>query len=361
MDDWIDSSLAQAASRVRAIAAEVVDFPHITERGRWKTTPDGVWTGGFWAGLLWLVHQVEPSDADLQRALAYTERLLPRAHDTHNHDLGFMFFPSAIKGWHVTGDDRYRAAAVTAAESLASQFNTTAGFIPGWGFFGTEDWAGSVLVDTLMNLPLLAWATRHGGPPSLMEVVRRHAATALQHHLRADGSVFHVYRFDPASGTPLGGDTYQGLAADSAWARGQAWAITGLAILATMTGEAVYREASQRVAAYFLSHLPTDGVPLWDFQAAGADEPKDASASAIAAYGLLKLHRLTNDSRCLADAKRLLKALHDHCANRGQTGGVLLHATADLPHGLGIDESTMYGDYYYVKALVALRGLMGHG
>lgn len=355
MTSWLDDALQMALTRVDRIALECADFPHITAGNRWQTTPDGVWTGGFWAGLLWLEFEQTKSAAGRERAIAFTERLLPRAQDTHNHDLGFMFFPSAIKGWELTGDARYHDSAMAAARSLAGQFNEAGGFIPGWGFFGAADWSGSVLIDTLMNLPLLVWAARQTGDDKLMQVVHRHAATALKHQLRADGSVFHMFRFDPVTGAAAGGDTYQGLGPDSSWARGQAWAMTGLAILAQMTGDASYAAASARIADYFDGQLPADRIPPWDFAATDDSPPKDSSAAAIASFGFQKLHEVTREPRHLAAASSLLRALSNRCANRGETGGLLLHATADLPHGLGIDESTMYGDYYYLKSLVRLR------
>jgi unsaturated chondroitin disaccharide hydrolase len=354
---WIDDAIEQAISRVNGVAQEVVDFPHITENGQWRCTPDGVWTGGFWTGLLWLAYQYERQGSTLERAVQFTDRLLPRANDTHNHDLGFMFFPSAIKGWKLTGNQRYHESAMAAANALARQFNKDAGFIPGWGFFGGEDWSGSVLIDTLMNLPLLVWAVQQGADKSLMDVVRHHTSTALQNHLREDGSVFHVYKFDPTDGKPLGGDTYQGLAPDSSWARGQSWAITGLAIMAKMLGDASYLKASERIGAYFVSQLPEDGVPPWDFKAVGAHQPKDSSASACASYGFQVLFQVTRDQRHLDTAWRLLQALALTCENRSNAGGLLLHSTADLPHGLGIDESTIYGDYYYLKSLMSLKEL----
>lgn len=352
---WQDDAITAAIARVRGIAREVTDFPHITEARRWVQTADGVWTGGFWAGLLWLAHAREGQTADRDAAIRYTERLLARAGDRHNHDLGFMFFPSAVTGWRMTGEPRYREAAIAAAVALAGQYNPRLGMIPGWGFFGAEDWAGRMLIDTLMNLPLLVWAVGEGADPKLMDAVHGHLATTLEHSFRADGSVYHVFRFDPVKGTPLGGDTYQGHGAETTWARGQAWAVTALAILAAMTGDAACLRASRRAAARFAARLPEDGVPPWDFDAPGPDQPKDASAGAIAAYGCLKLHDVTGEAPYLALATRLLRCLAATCGNRSDAGGLLLHATADLPHGHGIDESTMYGDYYYLKSLLALQ------
>lgn len=351
---WLDAAIARAVAGTSRLAATAGDFPHIVDHGTWQFTPDGVWTGGFWAGCLWLAARHGGAATLRAQAVAATERLLPHVHDTRNHDLGFMFYPSAVAAWRATNDGRYLEAVKAAARSLAAQFDAKAGYIPGWGFFGDEAWRGSVLVDTLMNLPLLVLAARQGGDTGLLDVVRAQVATTLGHHLRADGSVYHVYRFDPATGAALGGATYQGLAADSAWSRGQAWAITGLAILAGMLGDDGYRTASARVADYFVEHLPADGVPPWDFKApAGA--PKDASAGAIAAYGMIRLYELTDKRRWLDIALRLVRALRDTCENQGGGAGLLLHATADLPHGLGVDGATMYGDYYWFKTLVRLR------
>lgn len=352
---WLDRCIARAVARTRRLATTVADFPHIVEHGAWQFTHDGVWTGGFWAGCLWLAAVNGGAGDARSAAIAATERLLPHMHDTRNHDLGFMFYPSAVAAWRVTDQTRYLDAAKTAARALAAQFDPVLGYIPGWGFFGGEKWRGTMLVDTLMNLPLLVLAARHGGGAALLDVVHAQAAKTLRHHLRADGSVYHVYRFDPVTHVALGGGTYQGLAADSAWSRGQAWALTGFALLASMLGNVEYRAASMRIAIYFLQHLPADGVPPWDFNAPSAAAPKDASAGAIAAYGLVRLYELTGESRWLDAALRLTLALRAACENRTDAAGLLLHATADLPHGLGVDGATIYGDYYWFKTLVRLR------
>lgn len=358
-ESWLDDAIAKAIRQVRTIARNVTDFPHVTEGGRWVLTRDGVWTGGFWAGLLWLAYQCDRDVATREQAAHYTDRLLARVQDRHNHDLGFMFFPSAVKGWQLTGEGRYRDAAVTAAETLAGQYNPDLGFIPGWGFFGSDDWAGRLLIDTLMNMPLIVWAVGQGADHRLLDVVRGHTATTTRHLLRENGSVYHVFDFDLETGAPLKGGTYQGYTAESTWARGQAWAITAFAILSEMTGEASYLANSEKIAAHFAALLPADGVPPWDFDAPGPDEPRDASAGSAAAYGFLKLYAVTGENRHLAFARNLLRSLAESCGNPGGEGGLLLHATADLPHGHGIDESTAYGDYYYLKSLMALRNDAG--
>lgn len=360
-ENWLAEAIDQAVRRVKKIDGGIVDFPHITHKKRWTFTSDGVWTGGFWAGLLWLAYEHDGDKNSLARAIHFTDRLLPRADDANNHDLGFMFVPSAIKGWQLQGNEEYRLAAMRAARALAAQYNQSAGFIPGWGFFGGEDWSGNVLIDTMMNLPLIVWSVQQGDDPALLGVVRGHAEKTIRHVMREDGSVYHMFRFSPETGEPVAGDTYQGHAPETTWSRGQAWAIGGFAMLAQMLNDAEYLQASERAGAYFLSKVPADGVPPWDFQAPADLPHKDASAGAIAGFGFIKLFDATGKREYLEAAIRLLSALAETCANDGEEGGLLLHATADLPHGLGIDESVMYGDYYYLKALMRLQQRIGQG
>jgi unsaturated chondroitin disaccharide hydrolase len=352
---FLEPTIQFVIDRIDRQRARQADFPHITKDGKWVYTVDGVWTGGFWTGLQWLAYKETNDTKFLAEAERLTQRLLPRAHDEVNHDLGFMFYPTAVVGWRLTGKDEYRAAAVQAAESLAKQFNPEAGFIPGWGFFGGQNWAGSVLIDTLMNLPLLVWATQNGGSEELLDVVSKHTETALRNHQRADGSVYHVYVFDEKTGAPLRGDTYQGKAPESSWSRGQGWAVAGLSMLADMTGRVEYVGAAERVAAFIESQLKDSYVPKWDYAVSGDDEPFDSSAGAISAYGLIRLAGVTKNNRYLDLARSILSALSAQCLASDNAESILGHATADLPHGLGIDESTGYGDYYFLKALLALR------
>jgi unsaturated chondroitin disaccharide hydrolase len=351
--DWADAALEQALDSVLARSHEDV-YPHITEGGEWVTSDDGFWTGGFWIGLLWAGYEERGDDRFRAAAERLLERFVLRSGEEHNHDLGMMFGPSTVRAFELTGEPRYRDAAVEAARTLAGQLNPRGGYIPGWGFFGEEDWSGASLVDTLMNLPLLLWASAQTGDDHCRDIALVHGATSLGHHLRPDGATFHVFRFDPETGKPLAGDTYQGLRSDSCWARGQAWTITGCAQLAAAGAPPAYRDAAERAAGWFLDHLPADLIPYWDFDAPDGS-PRDASAGAIAAYGLLILAGLGTDLPAAESAARILQALvRDAQAPPGHPA-ILLHATADLPHGLGIDESTIYGDYFFVEALRELR------
>ena len=343
---WVTTALDRALDSVEQ-RLDLDGYPHITENGRWILSEDGFWTGGFWIGLLWAGYEERRDERFREAADRLLDAFIDRADEQQNHDLGMMFSPSAVKGFELTGDPGYRAAAIAAANTLASEFNTQGSFIPGWGFFGGDEWAGAVLIDTMMNLPLLLWAADETGDDRLRDVALAHGQTTLAHHIRSDGSTFHVYHFDPETGEPLRGDTYQGKAPESCWSRGLAWTITGCAQLADAGAGPEYKVAAERAAAYYVNHLPKDLLPYWDL-GADATEPRDSSAAAIAAYGLLLLDQTDTAARCI-------KALVEQAQAPALHAAILLRATADLPHGLGIDESTIYGDYFYVRALQELR------
>ena len=347
-EDWAEAALARALDCV-AGRLGAPGYPHVTQGGRWTTSADGFWTGGFWVGLCWAGYEEQGDERFRAAAEQALEPFLARASEAHNHDLGMMFCPSAVMGFRLTGEPRYREAALRAAHSMAAQFNEKGRFIPGWGFFGEEDWSGAVLVDTLMNLPLLLWAAAESGESRLREVALAHGKTSLSFHFRADGSTAHVYHFDPLTGAPIGAGTYQGKSPTSCWSRGQAWAIAGCAALARLGAGQPYFQAARRAAAYYLDHLPADGLPPWDFDATGPAEPKDSSAAAIAAYGLLLLGE--QETALWGTGAACLRALAEAAQAPPGHEAVLAHATADLPHRIGVDESTIYGDYFFVRAL----------
>lgn len=347
-EGWAEAALDSALDCVARRLGRA-GYPHVTEGGRWATSADGFWTGGFWVGLCWAGYEERGDERFRAAAEQALGPLLGRASERHNHDLGMMFCPSAVTGYRLTGEARYREAALQAARSLAGQFNEKGRFIPGWGFFGEEGWSGAVLVDTLMNLPLLLWAAAESGEGRLREVALAHGETSLSYHLRPDGSTVHVYRFDPLSGAPIGPSTYQGKSPTSCWSRGQAWAVAACATLARLGAGDQYSQAARQAAAWYLDHLPEDGLPPWDFDAAGPGEPRDSSAAAIASYGLLLLGE--QDPGLWQAGAACLHALAEAAQAPPGHEAVLLHATADLPHGIGVDESTVYGDYFFVQAL----------
>jgi unsaturated chondroitin disaccharide hydrolase len=331
------------AARVRPSAGLL---PHVTgEDGCWELlspldADDAAltglpWTGGFVAGQLWLVGEHE-------RAAAVTDLLRPRAAQPTTHDLGFLFWPSAVLGLLAGGDDCHRVLGLRAAASLVRRALPN-GVIQVIGDVDDPEYRGRTIVDTWPNLLLLWWAERHGIAEA-GEAARAHLEATIPVLLREDGSTFHAARLADGGGVVERG-TINGFAADSTWARGQAWAMQGLASAHRATGD--YREEAERAARWFLDRLPSGLVPPWDFDAPPGG-PVDASAGAIAAAALL-------DLGWEQDARRVLDALVDSCLNPGDGDGVLLHCCYRQPIGHGLDCATVWGDFFLLDALMRLE------
>jgi unsaturated chondroitin disaccharide hydrolase len=336
--------------RAEALAARVEPrdgrLPHVTgEDGRWELlspldAEDAAltglpWTGGFVAGQLWLVGEHD-------RAAVVVDLLRPRAAQLTTHDLGFLFWPSAVLGLLATGDDCYRVLGLRAAASLVRRALPN-GVIQVIGDLGDPEHRGRTIVDTWPNLVLLWWAERQGMAEA-GEAARAHLESTIPVLLREDGSTFHSARLAD-DGTVVERGTINGYAADSTWARGQAWAMHGLASAHRATGD--YGEEAARAARWFLDHLREAPVPRWDFDAPPGG-PVDASAGAIAASALLELGR---DE----DARRLLDALVASCLNPGERDGVLFHCCYRQPIGHGLDCATVWGDFFLLDALVRIE------
>ena len=362
-DSALEGAYEYALTVVGRLLGELEAFPHTTEHGRWRVSAHGRWTAGFWIGLIWLRYLEQPSPALRADADAWLARLVLRQNDTTTHDMGFLFEPSFVRGYLITGESAMRDVAVQAARSLATRYHARGGYIQAWDESEDPAHRGRTIVDTVMNLPLLAWAADVTGEARLRDIALRTAETTAGHHVRADGSTYHVVDFDPDTGDPIRYGTHQGYSDSSCWSRGQAWALYGFCRLFMVTGEARWLETSRRLADFFLAHLPSDGLPYWDLVLPGTEnEPRDSAAAAIAASGLLDLASQAPDeddrARYWTQAERILEVLTAICLTRGRPAeqGVLLHGTVDRPRGSAVDVSIVYGDHYFVEALTkALR------
>jgi unsaturated chondroitin disaccharide hydrolase len=348
--------LDYCVARTRQNLARLDGFPHTTRQGRWRTSEHGRWTAGHWVGIIWLAY-LRTGDPELREAAyQWSERLAPRQTDTTTHDMGFLFYPSFVRGYRLTGDTAFRDAALTAARSLTTRFHENGGYIQAWDEAEDPIHAGRTIVDTVMNLPLLLWAAAETGESRFRDIALRVAETTARHHVRPDGSTYHVVDFDRATGQPVRYTTHQGLHDESFWARGQAWALYGFSAVARMIDRPEFRQVADRLADFFVDHLPADQPPPWDFAATSPDEPRDASAGAIAADGLLDLAMSTDDAQEKArretEAKRLLDVLiATSIDENGERQGLLLNATADRPRDSAVEESLIYGDHYFFEAV----------
>jgi unsaturated chondroitin disaccharide hydrolase len=322
------------------------------------------WTNGFWTGMLWLAYELTDAacyrDAALRHVHGFHARQRDRINVNH-HDLGFLYSLSCVAGWQLTGEPLAAEAALGAARLLLQRYLPGAGIIQAWGELSDPAQRGRMIIDCNLNLPLLYWASDHTGDPAFRKAADRHIEAAARHIVRPDGSTFHTFFFDPASGAPLHGKTHQGHADDSCWARGQAWGISGFPLVYRHNGDARLVGLAKVLANYFLNRLPEDGICYWDLDFTSGPEPRDSSGAAIAACGLLELAQhlpLADPLRAEYEraAAGMVRTLAQDYADTGNTpgAGLLQHGVYHKPNGVGVDEACIWGDYFYLEALVRL-------
>lgn len=337
-----------------------VDGTHIEWSDGWA------WTDGFWHGLLWLVHETtgDPIWSEIVQRSAYRFKNRLAAHETHNHDMGLLFTLSSVAAHKITDAPEAREMALSAARSLAARFNPFGQFIRAWN--NTLDNNGKIklerrgkaIIDTMMNLHLLRWASHETENRMFSELADAHARTTLKYLVRKDGSTHHSFDFDPVTGKALEGHTLQGYRDDSCWARGQAWALHGFAHAYAWTQRPEYLDAARLVAKYWMERSPESGIPPWDFDAPGDPLP-DTSAGSIAACGLLELARYVTafekeQYRNLA-IKTLLK-LGESFLQPEDYFGLISNGIVNMPDRQGIGVSLIYGDYFYLEGLLRAQG-----
>ena len=340
-------------------------FPRTTKDGKLVTIRDRDWTSGFFPGSLWLLHEYTADAKWGDAARDYTARLEKLKDHTGTHDLGFMIGCSFGNGHRLTKDAAYRDIMLQGARSLASRFNPFVGAIRSWDH---GHWVFPVIIDNMMNLEFLLWASRESGDPRYREIAIRHAQTTLANHFREDGGSYHLVDFNPDTGAVIRRHTVQGYANSSAWSRGQAWGLYGFVVMYRETRQPAYLEQAQKIAFFLLNHnrLPADKIPYWDFDAPGIpNTPRDTAAAAIMASALIELSDHTTDAKLakwyLDTARAQLLSLSSpaYRASAGENGGfILMHATGHYP-GLGeVDVPLNYADYYFLEALLRYRAKM---
>lgn len=366
-EQWIDEAWAKVVAKVDQTSRTIgAGFPHVSKDGKYDCTEPQAWTSGFWPGLLWLIYR-DTKNEELKQLAEQCEKKMDVCIDEYtrmHHDVGFMWCPTSVANYKLTGNAESKLRALKVAAWLAGRFNLKGNFIRAWNQNNWKSEGGNTgwaIIDCTMNLSLLFWASVETRDPRFKHIAMAHANTVMREFIREDGSVNHIVSFDPETGERVEALGGQGFAPESAWARGAAWALYGMALCYNYTKDVAYLQASKKVAHFFLANLPEDLVPYWDFRLPTLEgAPRDSSAGAIAASGLLLLaESLPTEEGRLYDtsAKRILKSMVDHYAIWDtQDEAILPHGTGHLPNNKNIDVGLIYGDYYFVEALAKLRG-----
>lgn len=345
-------------------AISPTSYPHYTDptTQAWVITDARAWTSGFFPGALWLMSQQTGDPSWRMAAEAQQAGIEGQKTRTSTHDLGFMLFTSFGNAFRLTGHDPYRQVVLTAAGSLAKRYSSVVGCIKTSFPAGTST-DFKTIIDTMMNLELLFWASQHGGQAAWAQMAQSHALRSAAEHVRSDGSTYHVINYSPTTGEVQGRATAQGYNTESTWARGQAWAIYGFTMAYRYTHHSTLLQAARRTADYWISHIPADEVPYWDFAAPNlSTQPRDSSAAAIAASGLLELSQREPDGTrretYLAQAQATLTSLSSaaYLAHGTTNDAILLHGTANQPRR-NVDTGLIYGDYYFLEAMIRAQDL----
>lgn len=368
LERGLTRSTEQALLMAKELEGQEGKLPKtINKEGNLETSTYSWWCSGFFPGELWYLYENNPTEELKKYAELFTDRVEPAKDLTNTHDLGFMINCSFGNGYRITKNPAYKDIMITGANSLATRYNPTIGVIRSWDF-NKDVWQFPVIIDNMMNLEFFTWASRTTGDSRFKEIALSHADKTIQHHFRKDNSSYHVVSYDTITGVPHKKQTHQGLADESAWARGQAWALYGYTMMYRETAEPIYLEQARCIAQFIMNHpnLPEDKIPYWDFDDPKIpDVPRDASAAAIIASALIELSQMDNGQfgkDCLTLAEQQLRSLTspDYLAEKGTNRFfVLMHSTGHLPGNSEVDVPLSYADYYYVEALLRMKKVIG--
>ncbi len=367
----LDKQVQDCTSQLEISVPKLTDLtkhPRLIENNAttWKEVKNDklVWTSGFYPGILWYAYEITADEKWKQEAIKRTEIFEDFKYITEHHDIGFMMFPAYGKGFEIGAKKDYKDILLTSANSLASRFNPKVGTIRSWSNKMHPRWQQHItIIDNMLNLELLFWAAKNGGDAKMFDIAVTHAETTMKNHFREDLTSWHVLEYDSISGAVLNRHTKQGYADDSRWSRGQAWGVYGYTMVYKETKDKRFLEFAEKLADKYISLLPEDRVPCWDFDVASdPKEEKDASAAAVVAAALLDLSELSEDKEKQVfyynEALKMLQSLGSTSYSAvGKADAFLLHSTGAKSLGHEIDVALIYADYYYIEALSRLKNL----
>ncbi|MDR2773883.1 MAG: glycoside hydrolase family 88 protein [Tannerella sp.] len=360
--DRLDRSVEQYRLMAESLLSQPDKLPRSYEQNKLITSNSEWWCSGFMPGTLWYLYQHTNDTKFLEYAKIYTGRIEKEQYNTGTHDLGFMLYCSYGNGYRLTGNMAYRSILLTGAESLITRYNPTVGCIQSWN--SNAKWQFPVIIDNMMNLEFLLWASKESGDPKFKDICLSHSDKTIKNHFRQDYSSYHVVSYDTVSGLPEKKNTHQGFNDESAWSRGQAWGLYGYTLMYRETRIPAYLEQAKGIADFIINHpnLPADKIPYWDFNAPDIpDAKRDASAGAIIASALIELSAYVEKEQAdkyIKTAERQIRTLSspEYFAETGTNGNFILkHSVGHLMGKSEVDVPLTYADYYYIEALLRYR------
>lgn len=333
-----------------------------TNKGKYQMIQNTDWTNGFWTGILWLAFEYTEDNKYLNFAkrnvVSFEKRIKNKIFVDH-HDLGFLYIPSVVSDYKITDNIKAKNTALIAAKQLLTRFQKKGGFIQAWGDMDSND-NYRLIIDSLMNIPLLYWAEEVSGDKVFGKIADAHYEKVIKTSIRSNGSTFHTYYFNKKTGLPLRGATRQGYCDDSSWARGQAWAIYGIPLHYKYRHQNTDLVTFSGVVNYFINRLPNDYVPYWDLIFKDGDgQPKDSSSGAIAVCGLAEMLKslpetFPNKQNYVLFLHKMMRSLITNYSNNNFSFGAPLldHGVYSWHSNKGVDEGNIWGDYFYLEALI---------
>lgn len=318
------------------------------------------WTNGFWGGMMWLMYQ-ETGEERYAQIAGFTEEKLDLCLADYyglHHDVGFMWLLTAVADYRLTGKEDSKRRGLHAANILAGRFNPAGNFIRAWNTWGSDNNMGWAIIDCMMNIPLLYWASEETKDPRFSHIAKRHADMAMENFVRPDGSCEHIVEFDPMTGEKCTTHGGQGYEKGSSWTRGQSWALYGFALSYVRTGEEKYLNTAKKIAHYFIANIPESGLIPIDFRQPEEDIWEDSCAAAIASCGLIEIAKVVGEREnplYLKAALKMLKALEEKRCNWTEKSDCIVENCSEAYHSRK-HMNIIYADYFFMEAIFKLKG-----
>ena len=373
-EKWIEDTVDKIREKISWVSEKNKDkIPYTTdETGSYDDRSDDTkswnpddglnwWTNGFWGGIMWLLYQ----DTKEERYIAIarnSERKLERTFSDYfglHHDVGFMFMPTAVADYRLTGNAGARKTALHAANLLAGRFNPQGNYIRAWNDSPDRDTRGWAIIDCMLNLSLLYWASKETGDPRYRNIAMRHTESIMKHFIRNDGSAIHIGEFDPETGEFVKSHGGQGYGEGSAWTRGQGWALYGFVNGYTNAGRQEYLDTAKRVAHYCIANIPDNGIIPIDFRQPAEPALEDSCGACVIAGGLLEIARHVPElekQMYVRSAVKILKAIAQTRAEWGKECDAIVQNCSGAYHSTDHHFTMVYADYYFIEALYKLTG-----